>query len=107
MPLSPGIKLGPYEIVTAIGAGGRGRYTGRPQSEAFAEETELLAYLRGVHLRDFTPEPVMREMRFRDAKWVSPADLQKEMTKNWPALRLAPRKHRPTSQRAAWRTGTY
>ena len=55
MPLQPGVRLGPYEIQSAIGAGGMGsargpRGGGGPTSSEEREELRPVALLSGVRL---------------------------------------------------------
>jgi eukaryotic-like serine/threonine-protein kinase len=65
MPLSPGVRLGPYEILDAIGAGGMGEvYRAR---DTRLERTVAIKVLRA----HFSSDPVRKQRFEREAKTIS------------------------------------
>src|SRR5258708_37315001 len=65
MPLSPGVRLGPYEILDAIGAGGMGEvYRAR---DTRLERTVAIKILPA----QFSTDPVRKQRFEREAKTIS------------------------------------
>jgi len=50
MPFSPGLKLGPYEIIASIGAGGMGEVY-RARDTRLGREVAIVHYLRTQPIR--------------------------------------------------------